>query len=341
MNRTGSGNIPLYPNPPKSTPLHPLSGGRDYYIGHGQQCGLDEDFVSSGEDEDRIACLVRVVDVMISRCEETARRTSRHMLCWLRSTQASSIYSKPFTLVQPTSSTKYRLLLKRCLAMILRIYRLPHDKRLQVTGLALNRKQLQFLNAIWNHGAFTDWAALEELAGRYKHSAGYAQAAVAGRGDCSQSANGEEEEEEESEEDDMRKEEEEDNAEDHSEEGVGGAHQQEEDRGFTTWLKDLGEITDDDEYDTEVEAGAAPGSPEELVELLFGLTLALATQPVVNGQPQTTVLVYFSGILVLRSKINCCTIDLIYPALQGVDLNFEKWTSVGLKSILTGVDLDI
>ncbi|EXK23641.1 hypothetical protein FOMG_19598 [Fusarium oxysporum f. sp. melonis 26406] len=95
----------------------------------------------------------------------------------------------------------------------------------------------------------------------------------------------------------MQEEEEEDNAEDHSEEGEGGAYQQEEDRGFTMWLKDLGEITDDDEYDIEVEAGAAPGSPEELVELLFGLTLALATQPVVNGQPQTTVLVYFSGIL--------------------------------------------
>ncbi|KAK6703754.1 hypothetical protein SNK04_013689 [Fusarium graminearum] len=191
--------------------------------------------------------------------------------------------------------------------MILRIYRLPHDKRLQITGLALNRKQLQFLNAIWNHGAFTDWAALEELIGRYKHSAGHAQAAVAGRGDCSQSANGgeeeeEEDEEDESEEDDMQEEEEEDNSEDHSEEGEGGAHQQEEDRGFTTWLKDLGEITDDDEYDTEVEAGAAPGSPEELVELLFGLTLALATQPVVNGQPQTTVLVYFSGILGFSSS---------------------------------------
>ncbi|KAF9769836.1 hypothetical protein IL306_012675, partial [Fusarium sp. DS 682] len=284
-------------------------GGREHYIGHGHQCGLNEDLVSSGEDEDRIACLVRLVDVMMSRCEETARKTSRHILCWLRSTQASSIYSKPFTLVQPTSSTKYRLLLKRCLAMILRIYRLPDDKRLQVTGLALNRKQLQLLNAIWNHGAFTDLAALEELAGRYKHPASRAQAAVAGRGDCSQSANGdvgdnneEEEEEEDSEEDDMGEEEEEDNAEDHSEEGKGGANQQEEDRGFTMWLKDLGEITDDDEYDIEVEAGAGPGSPEELVELLFGLTLALATQPVVNGQPQTTALVYFSGILGFSSS---------------------------------------
>ncbi|KAM5520397.1 hypothetical protein FOXYSP1_18821 [Fusarium oxysporum f. sp. phaseoli] len=74
----------------------------------------------------------------------------------------------------------------------------------------------------------------------------------------------------------MQEEEEEDNAEDHSEEG---------------------EIIDDDEYNTEVEAGAALGSPKELIELLFGLTLALTTQPVVNSQPQTTMLVYFSGIL--------------------------------------------
>ncbi|KAI8396601.1 hypothetical protein FOFC_21149, partial [Fusarium oxysporum] len=28
--------------------------------------------------------------------------------------------------------------------------------------------------------------------------------------------------------------------------------------------------------------------------------------------------------LVLQSKINCCTSDLIYPTLQGVDLNFDK-----------------
>ncbi|KAI3573857.1 hypothetical protein IWW34DRAFT_634105 [Fusarium oxysporum f. sp. albedinis] len=47
--------------------------------------------------------------------------------------------------------------------------------------------------------------------------------------------------------------------------------------------------------------------------------------------------------LVLHTKINCCTIGLIYPTLQGVelifdrglDLNFKKWTSVGVSSILT------
>ncbi|KAJ4009381.1 hypothetical protein NW761_015235, partial [Fusarium oxysporum] len=135
-------------------------GGREHYIGPGQQYGLDEDLMSPGGDEDKIACLIRLVDLLICRCEETARKTSRHILCWLRSTKDSSIYSKPFTLVQPSSSTKYRLLLKRCLAMVLRIHRLPPDKRLQVTGLTLNRKQLQFLDAIWRHEALRDLATL-------------------------------------------------------------------------------------------------------------------------------------------------------------------------------------
>jgi hypothetical protein len=35
-----------------------------------------------------------------------------------------------------------------------------------------------------------------------------------------------------------------------------------------------------------------------------------------------------------HSVLDCCTIDLIYPALQGVDLIFEKWTSVGVNSAL-------
>ncbi|KAF5231437.1 hypothetical protein FANTH_13417 [Fusarium anthophilum] len=65
-------------------------GERDYCIGHGQR-GVDKDPVSLGEDEDRIACLVRLVDVMMYRYVEKARMTSRHMLCWLRSTQASSM----------------------------------------------------------------------------------------------------------------------------------------------------------------------------------------------------------------------------------------------------------
>ncbi|PCD22302.1 hypothetical protein AU210_016091 [Fusarium oxysporum f. sp. radicis-cucumerinum] len=110
-------------------------GGQEYFVGSAKVYGLEDDIVSPGEDEDRIACLVRLVDVVMSRCEETARKTSRHILCWLRSNQASSIYGKPFTLVQSSSTSKYRLLLKRCLAMVCRIYRLHPDRRIEVAGL--------------------------------------------------------------------------------------------------------------------------------------------------------------------------------------------------------------
>lgn len=49
---------------------------------------------------------------------------------------------------------------------------------------------------------------------------------------------------------------------------------------------------------------------------------------------------HFLQALILQSKINYTTIDLTYPTLQGVDLNFEKWTRVEVNSILTGTDLD-
>jgi hypothetical protein len=75
----------------------------------------------------------------------------------------------------------------------------------------------------------------------------------------------------------------------YSTEGQRGNDHQDEDGGFTTWLNGLGEITDEEEHGMEV-------------ELLFGLTLALATQPVINSQPQKTVLIYFSGILDFSSS---------------------------------------
>ncbi|KAG5754568.1 hypothetical protein H9Q70_002813 [Fusarium xylarioides] len=289
-------------------------GGQEYFVGSGKVYELEDDIVSPGEDEDRIACLVRLVDVVMSRCE-TARKTSRHILCWLRSNQASSIYGKPFTLVQSWSTSKYRLLLKQCLAMVCRIYHLHPDRRIKVAGLALSRKQLQFLDAIWTHEALGDLAALNELIGRHKCQVNHAQEVAGGHREShseNTNAEGEEEEDEEEDEEESEKSEEEGEGEeegedsnhdyDHDQEVEEGSDKQENDGGFTAWLEDLGEITEEEDDQMEEEAGAARGSPEELVELLFGLTLAIATQPVINGQPQTTVLIYFSGILGFSSS---------------------------------------
>jgi hypothetical protein len=54
-------------------------------IGRRGENDLDEDLVSPLEDEQKIATFLKLVDGMMDRCEETARKTSRNVLCWLRS----------------------------------------------------------------------------------------------------------------------------------------------------------------------------------------------------------------------------------------------------------------
>ncbi|KAI3573173.1 hypothetical protein IWW34DRAFT_757208 [Fusarium oxysporum f. sp. albedinis] len=61
----------------------------------------------------------------MDRCEETVHSTSRSLLCWLKSNHPYMPYSKPFTLVKHASSTtRYRLLLKKALAFCFRAYRM-------------------------------------------------------------------------------------------------------------------------------------------------------------------------------------------------------------------------
>ncbi|KAH6881156.1 hypothetical protein B0T10DRAFT_518875 [Thelonectria olida] len=91
--------------------------GRDYVLGRRDTDGLEKDVVSPAKDEQKMAA---VLDRAMDRCEETARKTSRGILSWLRSSRALSCYTKPFTFVSSPSTTKrYRLLFKRCIALVL------------------------------------------------------------------------------------------------------------------------------------------------------------------------------------------------------------------------------
>ncbi|KAJ0121827.1 FAD-binding monooxygenase moxY [Fusarium oxysporum f. sp. albedinis] len=87
--------------------------------------GLSVDLTSAREDEIRIDRILKVVDIVMDRCEETVHSTSRSLLCWLKSNHPYMPYSKPFTLVKHASSTtRYRLLLKKALAFCFRAYRM-------------------------------------------------------------------------------------------------------------------------------------------------------------------------------------------------------------------------
>ncbi|KJZ69387.1 hypothetical protein HIM_11226 [Hirsutella minnesotensis 3608] len=102
-------------------PLTHHFNGRGYLLRQQVVDGKDRNLLSPPQDERRIAAIVSFLDTMLDRCEETVKKTSRNILCWLRSTRPLSSYQKPFTLVQLDSSTKkYRRLLKMAFCMIFR-----------------------------------------------------------------------------------------------------------------------------------------------------------------------------------------------------------------------------
>jgi hypothetical protein len=114
--------------------------------------GLSTDLVSPREDEIKVDAILKVVDVVMDRCEETVHKTSRNLLCWLKSNHPYMSNPKPFTLVKHVSSTtRYRLLLKKALAFCFRVYRMDSKQRERLVGVHFNKKLERFLNAIWHH----------------------------------------------------------------------------------------------------------------------------------------------------------------------------------------------
>ncbi|KAK7570648.1 hypothetical protein V3481_019194 [Fusarium oxysporum f. sp. vasinfectum] len=123
----------------------------------------DEQTTSSADDERKITALITAVDLVMSRCEQTARTTSRSLLCWLRSVRPHGCYAKPFTFVGKTASRrKYIRLLKRFVAMIFRAYRLPAGIRQHQAGIRFKKSQLRLISVLWNHEGWTQHDALNE-----------------------------------------------------------------------------------------------------------------------------------------------------------------------------------
>ncbi|KAH7460546.1 hypothetical protein FOMA001_g19484 [Fusarium oxysporum f. sp. matthiolae] len=92
------------------------------------------------------------IDAVMDRCEQTARTTSRSLLCWLRSVRPYVCYVKPFTFVgKAESRKKYIRLLKRFIAMVFRAYNLPADIRRRRAGIRFKKAQIRQISALWNH----------------------------------------------------------------------------------------------------------------------------------------------------------------------------------------------
>ncbi|KAK5292262.1 hypothetical protein LTR16_001987 [Cryomyces antarcticus] len=236
----------------------------DHVIGKGSS-DAKPDISSSWQDEHKIDGLMPIIDRMLDRCEETVRHTSRVLLCWLRSTKPQSCYPKPFTLVAlDVSKKKYRRLWKRFFALVFRAYRMPLDVRRRFTAIRFTRKQLSPLQGIWEHEALNN-------VGENK---GY-------EGDNSEI-------EEDDEDYDYEGEEEEEEAEEEEEE-----ENHRDSRGNGIDIED--EYIDEDGPAEEAQGSGT--AVDELSELVFQLSITFSTEQFVDGQPSSSLLVYFSGTL--------------------------------------------
>ncbi|EXM15585.1 hypothetical protein FOTG_16071 [Fusarium oxysporum f. sp. vasinfectum 25433] len=123
----------------------------DYTLGQGNLEGAPN-LVSPREDEQKISCIMRALDLVIDRCEETVRCTSHNILCWLLSSRLQSRREIAFNLVAERSSEiRYRRTQKPFLAFILRIYRMPSDSRREIMNVKIKSEISTQLDRIWKH----------------------------------------------------------------------------------------------------------------------------------------------------------------------------------------------
>ncbi|KAJ4181393.1 hypothetical protein NW767_014158 [Fusarium falciforme] len=279
----------------------PRGLGHDLVLGYSSTDSSGKDvIISPAADERKISATLDMFDRVMDRCEETARKTSRGILCWLRSNRALSCYPKPFTFVSSPSTTKvYRLWFKKCLALTLRVYRMDSANRVKFIGSRLSKKQLRHLELAWNHAYWTSQLADAGDAGAVDEQA-VLSSARENRGPLgidgdmeSINSDGDEERWTDDDGDDSDVDEDDDYDYDYDDD------EEEEE-------EDAAEETQEDAADNaDALIGSQTGTTNsskqdqlaELLEYLFGLTMSLCTQTLINSQPSSTIFIYASGIL--------------------------------------------
>lgn len=259
--------------------------------------------VSLDVDEQKISCLLGAMDCLLDRCENTVRNTSRHILCWLQSTDHQSCSRKPFSLVSKVGSRKrYRRLWKCLIAFVIRSYRALEALEEELTNVPLGLKAQNQIRNLLEREA---WEHIETRKGLWPDGGNkdtgrrHTMPEINADDDCT--------------EDDMSfsdMEDTEDSADEHND-GMSDAEinnlshgnsnsDEEKPEGFEEFAqisnnslqKSAIKITQPD-----FEGHDSSTMRDQVIELLLQLSLTLMTERFADGQPSSTLLVYFSGIL--------------------------------------------
>ncbi|KAH6868968.1 hypothetical protein B0T10DRAFT_534021 [Thelonectria olida] len=233
-------------------------------------CPGDANNISLRKDEQKILCFLGAINAMLDRCELTAQNTNRVLLCWLASSRLDIYQPKPFALtIKESTQKRYRLLWKQFITEQEVKIRLGQGQFINTTGQK------------WPRMRHCENAELDLF---LRHGTPQSDDASSLSDDKS---NGDFESSED-EYDDFEESESEDSLDD--------------------WVPDLTrqDAPDDSQLyeglDYKVKSGPAVASINKFLKLLFQLSFALSTEPFIDGEPGSILLVYFSSILGFSSN---------------------------------------
>ncbi|KAH7199034.1 uncharacterized protein B0J16DRAFT_360609 [Fusarium flagelliforme] len=275
----------------------------DYILGQGSLEGASN-LISPREDEQKISCIMRALDSVIDRCEDTVRYTSHNLRCWLLSSRLQSRREIAFNLVaEKSSEIKYRRTQKQLLAFVLRLYRMPDGSRREIMNVKIKPEISTQLDQIWEHNIWNHldmskgtWPVMKRQRSSvvriYSDPTGGQSIDVPLNTRACQGP-GRKEGVEDSETDDenveaWELEDDEDDEDDQSDYGDSGYYD-DDSGGYTAG-------THQDLF-SGVSKDSAAYEIDHFLQLLFQLCITLSTEGFLGGQPSSTLLIYFSGIL--------------------------------------------
>ena len=272
---------------------------------------LTDSITNLAEDEDKLLALVPVIDDMFDRCEDTFKKTGRSLLCWLRSTSPGRYYPKPMALVQDRSKKQYRRLFYRMIFFIFRAFRLRLHVLKGCAGIRIRKRIGTLLRAIWAHPVWQE---------AYNGEVKMDDDALS---NSDESNNNSEVTEEESSE--LREEMDHSDEDEYQTDDNDGEYNEDRCDLAATQTQPQQRISGKAERPASLK-GVIRQTPsyQDLIEQIFQLSIELVKEEYTDGQPSSTFLIYYSGILGWSQSSQCFLYASRYTGVLSILIYLQR-----------------
>ncbi|OAQ71908.1 hypothetical protein VFPPC_12026 [Pochonia chlamydosporia 170] len=253
---------------------HGTGEWKDMVLGQGAH--EDDDFIiSPWQDEQKLACMLGAIDLMIDRCETTSKAFS--------------------VMTEPSTKYRYRTAWKQFLIFVIRGFLMTSTNR-DLVKIRLFPELIHQLNLLWKHRV---WEGMDMRRGKWPKLVNkrYETDDFVGHWESDDSELAAMDEVMSG--DDSQNEPSPTSMEDMEEEFEEGLEDELNDFHDNNSEEDLENESEAEVYlnDRHPEKNSCQEAAElEVLELLFKLSLTLSTQQYLDGHPGSTLLVYFTGI---------------------------------------------